>query len=123
MVTIVTDVELKEGAERKWDAVMRERMTEARKHGGWVGGQLLRSEEDPNKRVIVGTWKARSDWEQWHKDPRFADTRRQLDDLVSRPAEHWWHDVVLDVRPGGATAAVMPAAKTGAKRSARMRRA
>jgi heme-degrading monooxygenase HmoA len=123
MVTIVTDVELKEGAERKWDTVMRERMTEAGKHRGWVGGQLLRSEEDPNKRVIVGTWKARSDWEAWHKDPRFADTRRQLDDLISRPAEHWWHDVVLDVRRSGATAAGMSASKTGAKGSARKRRA
>ena len=59
MVTIVTDVELKEGAERKWDAVMRSRMTGARTQRGWVGGQVLRSEEDPNKRVIVGTWKAR----------------------------------------------------------------
>ncbi len=123
MVTIVTDVELKEGAERKWDAVMRERMTEARKHRGWVGGQLLRSEEDPNKRVIVGTWKARADWETWHKDPRFADTRRQLDDLVNRPAEHWWHDVVLDVRSGGAAAAGTPASRAGAKRPAKKRRA
>ena len=122
MVTIVTDVELKEGAEREWDAVMRERMTEARKLRGWVGGQLLRSEEEPNKRVIVGTWKAHSDWEQWHKDPQFAETRRQLDDLVSRPAEHWWHDVVLDVRPAGARPG-SAASKSGSKRPARKRRA
>ena len=122
MMTIVTDVELKEGAERKWDAVMRERMSGARNQRGWVGGQLLRSEEDPHKRVIVGTWKARSDWEHWHKDPQFADTRQQLDELVSRPAEHWWHEVVLDVRTPGPTSG--PAAsKGGIKRPAKKRRA
>ena len=77
MVTIVTDVELKEGAERRWDAVMRQRMNQARKRRGWIGGQLLRSEEDPKRRLIVGTWKARTDWEQWHKDREFAATRQR----------------------------------------------
>ena len=101
MVTIVTNVELKEGADRQWDAVMGSRMTGAKKRQGWVGGQLLRSEERPRRRVIIGTWKTRADWERWHKDPQFAETRRQLDGLVVGPEEHWWHDVVLDVRKDG----------------------
>ena len=29
---------------------------------------------------------------------QFAETRQRLDGLESAPAEHWWHDVVLDVR-------------------------
>lgn len=45
MVTIVTNVELKEGVDQEWDAVMGSRMTGAKKQPGWVGGQLLRSEE------------------------------------------------------------------------------
>jgi heme-degrading monooxygenase HmoA len=69
MTTIVTEVELKDGAEREWDAIMAARMKEAKKRSGWVGGQLLASEEDPKKRVIVGTWKSRADWEEWHQDP------------------------------------------------------
>jgi heme-degrading monooxygenase HmoA len=118
MVTIVTDVELKEGAERRWDTVMRERMNQARKRRGWIGGQVLRSEEDPKRRKIVGTWKARSDWAQWHKDPEFAETRRELDELGSRPADHSWHDVVLDVRPAAATHGA-PASKAGTRRAAK----
>jgi heme-degrading monooxygenase HmoA len=121
MVTIVTNVELKEGADRKWDAVMGSRMTDAKKRPGWVGGQLLRAEERPSRRVIIGTWKSRSDWELWHKDPRFAETRRQLDGLVTGPEEHWWHDVVLDVRKGGTTPA--PAAsRRAATRSSKSKR-
>ena len=46
MVTIVTEVQLKEGSEPKWDKVMRERMAAAREHPGWVGGQLLKPDND-----------------------------------------------------------------------------
>jgi hypothetical protein len=31
-------------------------------------------------------------------DPQFAATRQRLDGVENGPAEHWWHDVVLDVR-------------------------
>ena len=98
MMTIVTHVHLKEGAGREWDAAMRTRLSAARKRPGWVGGQLLRQSDKPDRRVIVGTWKTRAEWEAWHHDRQFAATRGRLDGLESGPAEHWWHEVVVDVR-------------------------
>jgi heme-degrading monooxygenase HmoA len=98
MKTIVTHVHLKPGAGRDWDAVMRKRLAAARQRPGWVGGQLLRPVDKEDVRVIVGTWRTRADWDGWHHDPQFAETRQRLDGLESAPAEHWWHDVVLDVR-------------------------
>jgi heme-degrading monooxygenase HmoA len=98
MLTIVTHVHLREGAGRDWDTAMRTRLSAARKRAGWVGGQLLRPADKPDRRVIVGTWKTRANWEAWHHDPQFTETRQRLDGLESTPAEHWWHDVVLDVR-------------------------
>ena len=44
-----------------------------------MGGQLLRPTDKPDRRVIVGTWRTRKDWEGWHQDPQFAETRRRLD--------------------------------------------
>jgi heme-degrading monooxygenase HmoA len=99
MVTVMTHVPLKEGAEREWDSVMLERMNAAKKQPGWIGGQLLRS---PNGRVIVGTWQSRADWEKWHRAPEFAETRRQLDGLADGPADPGWHEVVAAVRKGRA---------------------
>ena len=64
----------------------------------FLGGQLLRPADKPDRRVIVGTWSTRADWEAWHRDPQFTETRQRLEGLESAPAEHWWHDVVLDVR-------------------------
>jgi len=100
MMTVVTDVRLHEGMEHTWDTVMRARMTAAKERPGWVGGQLLRVENRPSRRVIVGTWRTRADWEAWHRDPQFAETRRQLDPLVDGPEHRRWNDVVVDVRVG-----------------------
>jgi len=41
MMTIVTHIQLKEGGDHEWDAVMRQRLVAAKKQPGWVGGQLL----------------------------------------------------------------------------------
>ena len=99
MMTIVTHVTLKEGSEPEWDAAMRERLEAARGRPGWVGGQLLIPLQAMNKRVIVGTWQTRADWEAWHADKAFAETRTRMDGLETGAGEQWWHEVVLDVRP------------------------
>jgi heme-degrading monooxygenase HmoA len=99
MMTIVTHVTLKEGSEPEWDAAMRERLTAAKSQPGWVGGQLLMPLDKLNRRVIVGTWQTRADWEAWHNDPAFQETRRRLEGLEAAPSETWWHEVILDVRP------------------------
>jgi heme-degrading monooxygenase HmoA len=100
MMTIVTDVQLRDGAAAKWDAVVRDRMAAAQERPGWVSALLLRSADEPNRRVIVGTWRSRADWEAWHRDPRFVASRRQLDDLVEGPEGRGWHEVVVDARTG-----------------------
>ena len=97
-MTIVTHVTLKEGSEPEWDAAMRERLSAARNQRGWIGGQLLMPLDGLNKRVIVGTWQTRADWEAWHNDETFAETRKRLQGLEASTPEQWWHEVVLEVR-------------------------
>src|SRR5262245_6121213 len=125
MMTIVTHIHLKDGAGPSWDAAMRTRLAAAKKRPGWIGGQLLQLSAKPERRVIVGTWRARADWEAWHHDAQFARTRQQLDELESAPAEHWWHEVVLDVRKASAArspVASRPARKQTPKAKAKRRR-
>ncbi|HYE92953.1 MAG TPA: antibiotic biosynthesis monooxygenase family protein [Terriglobales bacterium] len=98
MMTIVTRVTLKEGAEPAWDTAMRERLSAVRDQAGWIGGQLMIPLDKLNQRVIVGTWQTRAAWEAWHNDPAFAATRRQLEGLEAGPGEHWWHEVIEDIR-------------------------
>jgi heme-degrading monooxygenase HmoA len=117
MMTIVTHVHLREGAGRDWDAAMRTRLSAARRRPGWVGGQLLRPADKPDRRVIVGTWRTRANWDAWHHDPQFSETRQRLDGLEGAPAEHWWHDVVLDVRKAATPSP--PTSRSPGKRKAK----
>jgi heme-degrading monooxygenase HmoA len=97
MMTIVTHITLREGTEPDWDAAMRERLAAAADKPGWVAGQLLMPLDQLNKRIIVGTWATRADWEAWHQDPAFSETRKRLEGLEAGAAEQWWHEV-LDLR-------------------------
>jgi heme-degrading monooxygenase HmoA len=98
MMTIVTRVTLKEGAEPAWDAAMRERMFAARDQPGWIGGQIAMPLDGPDRRVIIGTWQTRAHWEAWHADPAFTATRRKLEGLEAGPREEWWHEVIEEIR-------------------------
>ena len=98
MMTIVTRVRLKEGSEPRWDAAMRERLEAARSQPGWVAGQLVMPIGALDERVILGTWQTRADWEAWHTDPKFRETRQRLEGLEATPPEEWWHEVVADLR-------------------------
>ena len=99
MMTIVTHITLKEGSEPDCDAATRERPDAARNRPGWIGGQLLIPLDRLDKRAIIGTWETRAAREAWHRDPTFAETRRRLDGLEAGTNEHWWHEVMPDVRP------------------------
>jgi heme-degrading monooxygenase HmoA len=98
MMTIITRVTLKEGAEPDWDNAMRERMTAAREQPGWIGGQIVIPLDALNERLIIGTWRTRADWEAWHTDAAFTATRKRLDGLAVGPAQESWHEVIEDVR-------------------------
>jgi heme-degrading monooxygenase HmoA len=119
MVTIVTDVRLRQGAEQEWDSIMRERLTAAKTQAGWIGGQLLRPDADGSQRIIVGTWRSREDWERWHDDPEFAETRRNLEGLAVDPGRHQWHEVVMDVRSAGGRGGAASAGQRGRQSTAR----
>ena len=98
MMTVITRVSLKAGREPEWDEAMRERLANVQDQPGWVGGQMLMPLESPNQRVIVGTWKSRGDWEAWHEDPAFKDTRQRLEELQDQPDQMEWFEVAIEAR-------------------------
>jgi heme-degrading monooxygenase HmoA len=99
-MTIVTRSVLKDGSANEWDAAMRERMSEAHTAQGWISGRILVPVDQPNGRVIVGTWQNRQDWERWHTDEEFRETRERLDGLQAQPDEMSWNEVLYEA-PGG----------------------
>jgi heme-degrading monooxygenase HmoA len=98
MLTVITRLALKDGADGEWDTTMNDRLSAAEDQQGWIGGQLLKPLDEPNARVIVGTWESREDWARWHDAPAFRETRERLEGLQTGPAELTWHEAVLDRR-------------------------
>jgi heme-degrading monooxygenase HmoA len=94
MMTVITHSSLKSGGEKEWDQAMRERLDSASDRPGWISGLVLIPENGQNRRVIVGTWSSRSDWEAWHQDPAFKDTRERMEGLQEQPDEMQWYEVV-----------------------------
>jgi heme-degrading monooxygenase HmoA len=98
MMTVITQVTLKSGCEPEWDAAMRDRLSAADGRPGWISGQLLIPLEGHNRRAVVGVWESRADWEAWHEDEAFAETRERMDGLQESRSEMAWYEVVTDAR-------------------------
>lgn len=96
MMTVITHVTLKQGAEPAWDAAMRERLEAAREEPGWVSGQLLIPIEEMSRRVIVGTWATRADWERWHESDAFKATRERLRQMEIDEQVTSWYETIVD---------------------------
>jgi heme-degrading monooxygenase HmoA len=98
MMTVITRVTLKAGSEPEWDEAMRERLKAAKGQPGWVGGQMVIPLDALNQRAIVGTWQNRANWESWHEDPAFKDTRERMEGLQEGPDQMEWFEVVTEGR-------------------------
>ena len=98
MMTVITRVRLTAGSESEWDQAMQERLKAAPGQPGWIGGQLIVPLESTNERVIVGTWETRADWETWHEDPAFQETRQRMEGLQEGADQMEWFEVVTEAR-------------------------
>lgn len=50
----------------------------------------------PNERLIIGTWESREDWQAWHDDQQFLETRQRLEVVDEKTKDSAWHDVKVE---------------------------
>lgn len=93
MMTVITETTLRPGQEQAWDRSFAERMRAARDQPGWVDAQLLIPEDEPNKRIVVGTWRSRDDWQRWHQTSTFQQTRESMNRSTVDDGQPAWHQV------------------------------
>jgi heme-degrading monooxygenase HmoA len=95
MLTVITETAITPGQEPEWDRAFEERQADAPNQPGWVALQLLIPLEDPSKRLVVGTWQSRADWEAWHATEVFKRTRERMDAVQQTSGPERWFEVVL----------------------------
>lgn len=95
MMTVMTETTLKRGQEPQWDEAYQRRAEAAPSQDGWVSLQLLIPLDAPDKRVVLGTWQTRADWEAWHNSKVFLETRKQMDAAEeAEDRQERWYEVV-----------------------------
>lgn len=94
MMTVITEVTIETGQEPEWDKAFQQRIQDAQGQPGWVGLQLLIPLDAPNKRVVVGTWQTRADWEAWHATRPFQQTKQHLDVAEQSSSKERWFEVI-----------------------------
>jgi heme-degrading monooxygenase HmoA len=94
MMTIISETTIQPGQEPQWDKAFQERIEDARKQPGWVSLQLLIPTDAPNKRLVIGTWQTRADWEAWHNTETFQRTRQQMNSVEQSLDQERWYEVI-----------------------------
>ena len=90
MMTVITETTLETGQEAQWDQAFQERLAAARQQPGWIGVQLLIPVDDPDRRVVVGTWESR---EAWHQTDTFQRTRQRMNEADRSDGRERWFQV------------------------------
>jgi heme-degrading monooxygenase HmoA len=94
MQTIITYVVVRDGEEEAWDGALRERVAAAAGQPGFVAVQVAAPADEPQRRVIIGTWESREHWEAWHEDEGFQRTREELEVVDETTTDSAWYEVL-----------------------------
>ncbi len=90
ILTIVTESISKADNKAEWDTAFEARLRAARQQPGWLATQVLIPETDRQRRIIIGTWSRREDWERWHRADPFRQTRQRLDAADQSDGQEQW---------------------------------
>ncbi len=55
---------------------------------GYISGETLRSFDNPDEFVVIGTWRSLEDWKTWEAHPERQELQASIDMLLSRKTEY-----------------------------------
>lgn len=93
MMTVITETTIRPGQEQRWDQAWERRVRDAPNQPGWIDVQLLVPPDDPSRRIVVGTWQNRKNWEDWHRTGTFQQTRDELNQVTASEGQPRWYEV------------------------------
>jgi heme-degrading monooxygenase HmoA len=53
---------------------------------GYISGETLRSLDDPNEYLVIGTWNSLDDWRRWEADKERQEIQSEIDSLLRAPS-------------------------------------
>ncbi|TDT39404.1 heme-degrading monooxygenase HmoA [Halospina denitrificans] len=92
MIRVIIERQIAQEMERTYEEHARQALKNAIEIPGFVSGESLKDERDPNHRVILSSWRSAADWYRWQSSPE----RREMMGRIRPMLETDERIVVLD---------------------------
>jgi heme-degrading monooxygenase HmoA len=86
-IRIIIDRKVKKGKESEFARMLRELRSKAIPSKGYISGETLRAQGDPQNYVVITTWQSLEDWKKWEKQPERKEIHARIEKLMSRPTK------------------------------------
>ena len=86
-VRIIIDRKVKKGKESDFSKMLRELRTKAIPSKGYISGETLRAQDDPQNYVVITTWQSIEEWKAWEKNPERKKMQEKIEKWMARPTK------------------------------------
>lgn len=84
-VRVLIEREVLPNSELKMHQVLRQLRSKAIQVKGYISGETLRSQDNPLKFLVIGTWATIEDWKAWEANPDRIKIQQELTPLLNGP--------------------------------------
>lgn len=86
-VRIIIDRKVKKGKEAEFAKLLRKLRSKAIFFKGYISGEMLRNQNDPQNYIVVTAWETVPDWEKYEKIPETMKVHSEIEKLMARPTK------------------------------------
>ncbi len=67
--------------------MLRELRSKAIPSKGYISGETLRAQDDPQNYVVITTWQSIEEWKAWEKNPERKKIQAKIEKWMARPTK------------------------------------
>jgi len=86
-VRIIIDRKVKKGKEADFAKLLRRLRSKAIFSRGYITGEMLRVQNDPQIYIVISAWQSVADWEKYERVPETSKIHARIEKLMARPTK------------------------------------
>jgi len=86
-VRIIIDRKVKKGKEVGFAKLLRKLRSKAIFSKGYISGEMLRNQNDPQNYIVISAWQNVADWEGYKRLPETSKIHARIEKLMDRPTK------------------------------------
>jgi len=86
-VRIIIDRKVKKGKETDFGKLLRKLRTKAIFSEGYISGEMLRAQDDPQNYIVITAWQSVADWAKYESVPETSKIHARIERIMARPTK------------------------------------